>query len=83
MQVLALISLYAGGDYHRCRRRGPVFVLLGVSPAAALALERDGPAADSILALAGAATTLATEQQHRKRLSVERAEQPSFFSLVG
>jgi hypothetical protein len=46
--------LCAGRDYCSCRPRGPVFLLLGLPASAALDVERDGPATDSILALARA-----------------------------
>jgi hypothetical protein len=76
MQTLALISfLRAGGDYHRCRPRGPVFLLVGFPAAAAMAFERDGPGTDSLLALARAAPA---KVRSRKRLVVERTGAPHF-----
>jgi len=47
--------LRAGTDYRRRCHRCSLLVLLGVPAAAALDIERDGPAAGSILALARAA----------------------------
>jgi len=48
--------LRAGSDYHSHCRPGCIFVLLGVPATAALALEHNGAPADSILALARAAS---------------------------
>ena len=66
METLALISpLRAGGDYHRCRHRGPVFVLLGFPATAPLGVTRRGSPADSVLARARAAATLITKDGKR------------------
>jgi hypothetical protein len=48
--------LRADGDYHPRRRRCPIFIFLGLPAAAALDVDRDGPATDSKLALARVAT---------------------------
>ena len=48
--------LRARSDYHSRSRRSGLFVLLGIPSLAALDVERNGPAAHSILALAGAAS---------------------------
>ena len=48
----AHFPLRASGDYHSRHDRSPVFVLVGIPADAALVIEHDGPAADSILALA-------------------------------
>jgi hypothetical protein len=60
MQVLALISLLrAGRDYHPSRSCSPLFRFSG-SSWRTLDVERNGPAADSILALARASKKMRT-----------------------
>ena len=73
MQTLALISFYApGSDYHSRRPCGRLFVLLGFPTTAEPGVERDRPAACSILVLARAAVTTLTQiarQELESRLS--------------
>jgi len=66
-------SLRAGRDYHSCRRRRPVFLLLGFPAATALVVDRDGPPTHSILALARAATPALTQVRNGLRLFLPHA----------
>ena len=56
--------LRASRNNHRCRCRGPVFLLLGFPTAAALVVKHDGMAACSILALARTPATLEADGIH-------------------
>jgi len=70
-------SLPASGDYRSRHSRGPVFVLLGFSAAAAMDVERHGPAAGPLVAVARA---VQAKVRGRKRLVVERSG-ASHFSV--